>query len=215
MPMYEHLTTPAVSDRARSRLDALSRPIKDEAGFSLVEVLTVILLIGIVAAMTIFAVQSAVPSVRGDSAMDSVISAMRLGRDSAITMRRKIEVRFPSTTEIDVVRIDTGSERIIGTSVLESNMSFLLTAGVPDTPDGFGDLDAVTGLPTTAIDFGGAATVRFNEDGTMTDGAGVPLNGTVFIGQLAETRAARAVTITGATGRAQGYAWDGRAWQEK
>ena len=192
----------------RCRTGGASHQVRrDQAGFTLIEIMTVILLIGIVSAMTIFAVQSAVPSVRGDSAMDAILSAMRLGRDSAITMRRKIEVRFPSATEVDLVRIDLNAERIIGTASLESNMSFMLTGGLPDTPDAYG--------MASATDFGGAVVVRFNEDGTMTDGAGVPLNGTVFIGQSSETRSARAVTITGVTGRAQGYAWDGRAWQEK
>ena len=185
-----------------------SLAVRGQGGFTLIEMMVVVLVIGIVGAMTIFAVQAAIPSARGDAAMDAVLSMLRLGRDSAITMRRKIEVRFPSASQVDIVRIDVGpAERIIGSASLEGNTLFMLTAGVPDTPDAYGN--------AAATDFGGAAISRFNEDGTMSDGAGVPLNGTVFIGQGAETRAARAVTVTGVTGRAQGYAWDGRAWQEK
>ncbi len=181
--------------------------LRSTAGFTLIEMMVVLVVIGIVSAITIFGVQAAIPSAQGDSAMDSVLSMMRLGRDSAVTMRRPIEVRFPSPSEIDIVRIDPGSERVIGSAILEGHTSFMLTAGVPDTPDAYGN--------ATATYFGGAPIVRFNEDGTMSDGLGVPLNGTVFLGQPTEVRAARAVTVTGVTGRAQGYAWDGRQWQEK
>ncbi len=189
------------------RQASAKRAVRGDVGFTLIEMMVVVLVIAIVGAMTIFAVQAASPSARGDAAMDAVLSMMRLGRDSAITMRRKVEVRFPSARQVDIVRIDVGSERIIGSASVEGNTLFMLTAGVPDTPDAYGI--------ASATDFGGAAIIRFNEDGTMSDGVGVPLNGTVFIGQAAETRAARAVTVTGVTGRAQGYAWDGRAWQEK
>lgn len=200
--------SPCVSTSRPRRQASPGRTVRGQRGFTLIEMMVVVLVIAIVGAMTIFAVQAAIPSARGDAAMDAVLSMLRLGRDSAITMRRKIEVRFPSASQIDIVRIDVGpAERIIGSASLEGNTVFMLTAGVPDTPDAYGNA-----APT---DFGGAVIVRFNEDGTMSDGGGVPLNGTVFIGQAAETRAARAVTVTGVTGRAQGYAWDGRAWQEK
>ena len=199
--------SPCLSPSRLRRRASPGRTVRGQRGFTLIEMMVVVLVIAIVGAMTIFAVQAAIPSARGDAAMDAVLSMLRLGRDSAITMRRRIEVRFPSASQIDVVRIDVGSERIIGSASLEGNTLFMLTAGVPDTPDAYGN--------AAATDFGGAVIIRFNEDGTMSDGGGVPLNGTVFIGQAAETRAARAVTVTGVTGRAQGYAWDGRAWQEK
>ena len=181
--------SPCLSPSRLRRRASPGRTVRGQRGFTLIEMMVVVLVIAIVGAMTIFAVQAAIPSARGDAAMDAVLSMLRLGRDSAITMRRRIEVRFPSASQIDVVRIDVGSERIIGSASLEGNTLFMLTAGVPDTPDAYGN--------AAATDFGGAVIIRFNEDGTMSDGGGVPLNGTVFIGQAAETRAARAVTVTG------------------
>ena len=178
-----------------------------EAGYTLVEIMVAVMIIGIVGSMTVFSVRSALPTMRGDAAMDQVLSAMRVGRDSAITQRRRVDVRFTLPQRIDLVRIDGNVERVLATTVFESSPQFMLTAGVPDTPDAYGN--------ATAVSFGGAAVVRFNPDGTLTDGANVPLNGTVFLAQPNEARSARAVKVTGVTGRAQAYRWDGRAWQEQ
>ncbi|MEQ1573566.1 MAG: GspH/FimT family pseudopilin [Vicinamibacterales bacterium] len=187
--------------------ESLRRRIPREAGFTLIEIQVVVLLIAIVGGMSVFGLQSALPSVRGDAAADHILSAMRVARDLAITQRRRVEVRFTPPNQIAMVRIDPNSESIVASVALESNPTFTLTAGLPDTPDAFGN--------NMAVDFGGAAIIRFNEDGTLSDGGGIPLNGTVFIGQNGQPRGSRAVTITGVTGRAQVYGWDGRQWQER
>ena len=156
--------------------------------------------------MTVISVQSALPGMSGNAALDQVVAALRLGRAAAISQRRPVEVRVTLPNQIDLVRINTNDETTVATINLESNPSFVLTPGVPDTPDGFGNAGAV--------DFGGAALVRFLPDGTFTDGAGIPVNGTIFIGAPASPLAARAVTIVGSTGRATSYRWIGNRWDE-
>jgi type II secretory pathway pseudopilin PulG len=156
------------------------------AGYSLVELLLVVGLIAVVAGMTVFSVQAALPGMIGNAALDTVVGALRLGRDSAI---------------------DTGGETTITTAFLEGAPSFVLTPGLPDTPDAFAN--------ATAVDFGGAAVVRFRADGTLTDGAGLPVNGSIFIGVPGTPLAARAATLVGATGRAMPYRWNGAVWDRR
>jgi hypothetical protein len=43
----------------------------------------------------------------------------------------------------------------------------------------------------------------------------VPVNGTVFVGIPGERNSARAVTVTGASGRAQAYRWTGIEWEAR
>lgn len=179
---------------------------RSRSGYTLIEVQVTLLLIGIVSAISVFALQATIPALWADSAMDQTVAMMRFGRDAAITQRRRIQVQFTPPGRIDLIRLD-GVQPIIATVNLESNPAFQLTAGLPDTPDGYGNANPVN--------FGGAAVVRFNPDGTLSDGAGVPLNGTIFIGSLNDQMLARAVTLTGVTGRAQGYRWDGQRWLEK
>ena len=83
----------------------------------------------------------------------------------------------------------------------------MLSAGVPDSPDAFGN--------ATAFDFGGAAIVQFLADGSLADGGAIPLNGTIFLGAPDTVLSARAVTVTGATGRAMAYRWNGSRWEER
>jgi hypothetical protein len=156
--------------------------------------------------MTAISVQNAVPWARGNAVMDQVVRAFRIGREAAITQRRPVALVFVPPGEIRVIRNDfDGSAVQIALVVLEYGGQF--TAGLPDTPDRFG--------ANGAVDFGGANPVRFLEDGTFADTAGVPVNGTVYVGIPNQPRSNRAITITGGTGRPQGYAWSGYQWEEQ
>src|SRR5262245_13244962 len=110
-------------------------------GYSLIELLVVVVLIGIVAAISVFALQGAIPNMKADSEMDRVVSFMRQARDAAITQRRRIQVVFNGTTEINLLRLPPPGVAgnppfpVIARAALESNESFILTPGLPDTPD--------------------------------------------------------------------------------
>jgi hypothetical protein len=131
---------------------------------------------------------------------------LKLGRETAINQRRGIEVRFQGGNTVQLVRreIPVG-ETIISTATLEHRAQFLLFPAQPDTPDNFGRPQAVW--------FGGAASVRFTADGMLTDGAGNPVNGTVFLGQPGRPLTSRAITIFGATATIRSYRWNGSAWR--
>jgi len=92
----------------------------------------------------------------------------------------------------------------LSTVTLEGPMQFLTFDDIPDSPDLFGR--------TTAVDFGGANSIFFLSDGTLVDGQGNPLDGSVFLGRPGRPDTARVVTILGATGRVRGYRWTGTSW---
>jgi hypothetical protein len=63
------------------------------------------------------------------------------------------------------------------------------------------------------VDFGGAARMIFQTDGTLVDSQGNPVNGSIFLGQADHPESARAVTVLGATGRVRSYRWTrGSQW---
>jgi hypothetical protein len=111
--------------------------------------------------------------------------------------------------------ITTTPPTVISTTVLNdfildpNQMVFTLFAGLPDTPDGFGNSTAVSfncGSPALPC------TITFRGDGSVVDHTGAYVNGTIFIGNAGKTITARAITILGATGRIKGYRYKTNAW---
>lgn len=175
-----------------------------ERGLSLVEALIIVSVIGVMGAIAVPSVGTAIVDARANAAMRAVQGHLRVSRDEAMKARRVVEVQFTGDSQIRSVRLgDTSS--VLVTTMLESNMRFQLTPGLPDTPDAFGQ--------AAALDFGGPTTVYFQPDGSLTDVAGLPVSGTVYLGTPGRVLSARAVTVLGPTGRVDGYRWDGVAWR--
>ena len=140
-------------------------------GFSLLETMAALRVAAAVASMATATIVTARRSIQGDGAMRIVMTQLTMAREMAITQRRFMEVQFAGNNAIRIVRHETpGNATTVLTSVvLESNVQFALTPGVPDTPDAFGAANAVS--------FGQAQTVLFNTDGTLIDSNGSPVNG--------------------------------------
>lgn len=179
-----------------------------ERGYTLIDLMVAVALFAVLAATTVVTIRAALASVRGDDAMAQVIGTLRHARDVAIAQRRSIEVRFIEPNSIELWRneIPAGQTQIAGV-VLESGAIFERDEALPDTPDGFGG--------TAAVDFGDVATIQFTADGMLTDAAGIPVNGTVYLVRPSEPSSARAVTVSGGSGRPQGYRWLGSAWEAR
>jgi type II secretory pathway pseudopilin PulG len=180
----------------------------------MVELVVVVGLIMAIMAMAIIKMQPTVQGFQATGAMTTVAAQLRLARELAITERRDIQVSFTGTNTITITRVVTAGmvanpnepTGVIRTINLANPSVFMLTPGMPDTPDGFGD--------TGAIEFegivGGPPTMMFQSDGTFVDTVGNLVNGTVFIGIPNVPNAGRAVTVLGATGRIRMYRSSGR-----
>jgi Tfp pilus assembly protein FimT len=175
-------------------------------GFTIMEMLVVVFVAVVLAGISVVSVGNAMTTARGDSAMAQVAAILRTGREAAIAQGRTIEVHFEAPRRIRLVRLDLpDGETVIADAGLENGAAFLVDADLPDTPDEFGNGEA--------LDFGGAETIRFLPDSSLADEANLPVNGTVFVGIAGDKNSARAVTVTGASARAQAYRWTGSAWE--
>lgn len=174
---------------------------RSQQGFSLLETMLTLGIAAIVGSMATASLVTARRAIQGDSAMRLVMAQFNLAREMAITQRHNMELQFVGGNWIRIVRHENGGNAttIISSVALEGNAKFALTPGVPDTPDGFG--------ATAAIGFGQAQVVMFGTEGTLIDGGGSPLNGTLFLSIANQPESTRAVTVLGSTGRVRGYKW--------
>jgi prepilin-type N-terminal cleavage/methylation domain-containing protein len=177
-----------------------------DAGFGMTELVIVLAMLAVVMSLGIGFFRTAASTLQGDANLRILEWQLKLAREFAINQRRAVEVRFTGTNFISVVRRNIpNGETLLSTAALEHGTQFLLFAGQPDTPDGFGR--------AAATDFGGAAAVMFTADGMFTDPAGNPINGSVFLGQPARPMTSRSLTVFGPTARIRVYRWNGTEWR--
>jgi len=177
-----------------------------QAGFSLIEILGVLALGSLMMAVFVGFFPRAASMVQGDADLRIINWQVKFAREAAIKEKRAVMLQFTAPNQLKTIRQDLPKgETILSTSILEHNTQFFLFEGQPDTPDGFGN--------ATPVSFSGAAQVMFTADGQLTDNAGNPVNGSVFIGQPGKPFSARALTIFGPTATIRLYRWNGTAWR--
>jgi hypothetical protein len=186
-------------------LRPVSHPVVRSDGYSFFELLVTMCVLSIVGGMGAMSFSGLIASSRADSVAYQVASILRYGRDAAVAQRRMIELDFTAPNQIRLLRRDGAQVAVVAMATLEHGGQFEVADGLPDTPDAFGR--------GSAIDFDNSAVVRFVPDGTVTDAAGIPVNGTVFVALPRDPLSARAITLTGTTTRAQAYRWSGRRWE--
>ena len=182
-----------------------------EAGYSLVEMMLVVGIMGVVGSMAVIQIGQSQPSMKGDGAMRVIMAQLNAAREMSISQRRQMQLGFINGNQITITRIEVPAANTLLTTVyLEGGLQYGLISGIADTPDAFGN--------STSTYFGTATKIIFNSDGTLIDQAGNPLNGTIFVALpnmalgAPGARSFRAVTIFGGTGRVRGYRWDGGRW---
>jgi prepilin-type N-terminal cleavage/methylation domain-containing protein len=181
----------------------------DERGFTLVEMLLVVAVMGTLAAMAVVIGPNFARQAKADSGTIAVLETLRTARETAISQRRNVQIRFLGTNQLQTAREEipaANGTTILRTVVLEGRVQFLLVPGVPDTPDLFGR--------ATATAFGPSLTRSFTSEGTLIDANGDPLNGTIFLATPNVANSARAITIFGTTGLMRTWRWNGRVWVE-
>jgi type IV fimbrial biogenesis protein FimU len=183
------------------------------AGFTLMEVLVSLSIIGVLAAAAIIVMPGFVQQSRADGTIAQTLNTLRLARDRAIGERRNFRVNFDvSSGRIQVLREEISNPvvnpvvtTLVSTTYLESGLKFMQFAGNGDTGDAFG----VSGPIAFA-----STPVMFTSEGTFIDAMGDVLNGTVFLGTPGRRDTARAITIFGPTALLKVWRWNGSKWVE-
>jgi prepilin-type N-terminal cleavage/methylation domain-containing protein len=201
-----------------------------QRGFSLIEVMVVMGIIGVLTASAVLLTGAARTNARGDAAMRIVLAHMNQARELAIAQRRYIRVTFdiPNNTLILVREDTTALTTTLATIGFEGGAALAAVPTVAnqpavpslDTPDQFGktmspSFKSVNGTfqSSSTNNIVGTQIAKFSPDGTFVDWNGRPTNGTVFIGVANIATASRAVTVLGTTGRVRGFRWTGTAWK--
>jgi prepilin-type N-terminal cleavage/methylation domain-containing protein len=180
--------------------------VRNQHGYSLVELLVVIGILGTLSGMAAIQIGASRPVMVGDGALRAVMAQMTLAREMAITQRRNMRLTFSNYNVVSIVREEVPGPTLttVSSKPIEGGITFLMLPGMTDTPDHFGR--------SSAVDFGGATEIKFGPEGTLLDQDGGSLNGTVFLALPGQGLSARAATILGSTGRVRGYRWNGHTW---
>jgi Tfp pilus assembly protein FimT len=182
-------------------------PRRRESGFSLLEICMVLMVACVLGGFAVIGAAGILPGMNANKSMHQVVAHLRSAREQAVVQRRRVQVVFPNSNQIRLVRHNAPASlgtTELGTTTLENKCEFRLFGGIPDTPDIFGK--------SSAIHFGGTDTLFFLPDGTLVDANGTPRSGSIFFGMEDKPATARAVTVLGATGRIRSYRWNGTAW---
>ena len=178
------------------------------SGFSLVEIMIVVMLMAIAAGIAVPLSAKFITSSSADSASVATLTAVDMAHDRAVAERRNVEMTFvmPNRIQLERQNVPGPGKTLIAEYFLENGQRFLQFDGIRDTPDAFG--------AGAAISFSGVAPVMFTSDGSLVDANGDVVNGTIFLGRPDEPDTARAITIFGVTGLSRVWKWRGGSWME-
>ena len=180
-----------------------------QGGFNLIELLIALLVMSVMVAATVIEMHPVIQQWRANTAMNQIMSQLRWAREASIAQRRNIQIQFNGINQITLIRQEVpAGQTVLSSLALTGAMQFMLSPGMPDTPDRFGN--------AAPIEFAGVAggppIMQFQSDGTFIDGNGNPINGTVFLGMRNFPAAERAITVLGATGRVRTFRSTGQGW---
>jgi prepilin-type N-terminal cleavage/methylation domain-containing protein len=193
---------------------------RGERGFSLIEMLTVVAIVIIMASITFISMVPVMKQYRVSNAYNLTLAAMRQARDNAVSQRTSYSVTFTHTATLNSIAVAPtlstfqGAQNAV-TYTLPNDVSFLAQTGLPTPgPDNYG-----TGA--TAIDFGytangvgtgGQSTIYFCPDGSAQDAEGTAGQcagswdgGVIYIARAGDFMSSRAITLWGGTGRVRGW----------
>lgn len=181
---------------------------RDERGFTLAEMIVVSALIMVGTAVAIPVTQAMVDRAKNDSALSVTTAFIDAARDRAVAERRNIEISYVAPDQLFAHRVEvpSGLKTMVGSMKLEGGQELRTFAGVPDTPDLFGN--------SGFFQFTGTGPWMFTSDGSFIDSQGDVANGTIFFGVPNKPESARAITVFGITGMMRGWKWRNAQWSE-
>lgn len=203
----------------------------------MLEMVIVVAIIMLMAAVTVMSLQPAIKNARADTAFQNVLMQLKVARQRAIGQRTQYIVCFGAnsapqgaTTQLgapgaqSVQLFSWTATTALSSAVqvdsidLPSDMQFQTLSAFPtnpaSVPDGFGN-------GRTAIDFDQGVNVAiqnqvvFWPDGSAHDTNGNFNNGIIYVARTGDLNNSRAITLYGATGRVRGWRLDGTSGSYK
>ena len=197
--------------------------IRNDRGFSLLEMLTVIGIGFILAGVSVMALMPLMKKNHVDQAYDTALSAVRNYRNQAVTQSKRYILTFSSPGTITVYywgKATTPPDPApvqIATYALPSDVQFAVQAGFPNPgPDSFGS--GTTAIAMNACTVLNQNCLIFMPDGSAQDDAGNFNNAIVYLTRSGDMYSSRALTVWGATGRTRGwrlYPNSGNTWVQQ
>lgn len=180
---------------------------RSATGFSLIEMMIVVVLISIMAAMAMYSIVGALPNIRVNNGLNVAMNVVKNGKYLAVSQRRNYQLMFAPPARLWLRRLNVPAGFTDLPPVdLPGGVQFILFPNIIDTPDGYGN--------AAAIDFRGTPTQTFMSNEQFVNAAGQFLDGTIYVGIPGNSATQRAITISGATGRIRAYRWNGASWLE-
>ncbi|HWN18352.1 MAG TPA: prepilin-type N-terminal cleavage/methylation domain-containing protein [Gemmatimonadales bacterium] len=187
-----------------------SRQLTDRSGFSMIELLSVIVIIGLMTAIAL--PKSGIASYRANSGAQVVSSALSYAQRQAISRQADTRVAFDLANNRMRVHEDRNNDNIIDADerVTFANLPEGITFGRGTAPARAMGGEVVTFTRAQGI----LPVLVFHRDGTASEDGGVYVT---TIAGLAVDRTAdvRAVEISRATGRPTWFSYGTGTWKER
>ena len=166
--------------------------LMDQSGFTIGELLIVVSIVAVMAAVSLPMIQPAVERLRLSTALDTVSMQLRRARQSSVDHRRIYRVSVVDNA-IRLDKRDPGWQEVV-TINLPRGIEFAVPSPSPSkSPDNLGY--------SSSVNFSGSNTVFFHPDGSARDAVGQFVNGAVYVRRSEHPEHGAAVTLFGATGR--------------
>ena len=210
---------------------------RNQAGFTTLELIIVVVIIAIASSMAIISVRPAILGLRANGAMYQVITTIREARMLAMSEDRMVSLQFPATSDGIAVRIRQ-QPTVAGGAPIWQTISVATARIRTDPSTTLGDLYTFSrnnsyGAPPGGSLIAGAVVfddtvvtennrLVFTGDGLLTwcgtDQINTcnlddPINGTIYIAAPdGDEKLARALTIRGATGNITAWQRRNNSW---